>query len=58
MGKELAKLQNDYPNIASRICYTEAFDDWTGITGFDLPRDEWVMKKAIQIGGFGKKKKK
>lgn len=59
-GKELAKLQNDYLDIANRICYAEAFKGWTGITGFDLPKDEWIKNKSLQLitGVKGNKKKK
>ena len=46
-GRELVKLQADYPEIASRICYAEAFKDWDASTGAFLPlNDDWVVYKA------------
>ena len=58
-GKELAKLQNNYPDIANKICYAKAFKGWTGITGFNLPKDSWVINKSLQLirGIKGNKKK-
>ena len=29
--------------------YDEAFRDWIGATGHDLPRDEWVQNKARRL---------
>lgn len=53
-GHELANLQNKYPEIASRVCYAEAFKDWTGDTGAFLPLDDpWVINKAYQLLGRG-----
>ncbi len=49
-GKELVKLQRDYPNIAKRICYAQAFKDWDASTGAFLPlQDQWVIRKAQQL---------
>ena len=49
-GRELVKLQRDYPNIAKRICYAEAFKDWDASTGAFLPlQDPWVTRKAQQL---------
>lgn len=49
-GRELVKLQEDYPDIAKRICYAEAFKDWDASTGAFLPlKDEWVVRKAKQL---------
>ena len=51
-GHELANLQNKHPDIASRVCYAEAFKDWTGDTGAFLPLDDpWVINKAYQLLG-------
>ena len=53
-GHELANLQNKHPDIASRVCYAEAFKDWTGDTGAFLPLDDpWVINKAYQLLGRG-----
>jgi hypothetical protein len=49
-GRELVKLQRDYPNIAKRICYAETFKDWDASTGAFLPlQDPWVTRKAQQL---------
>lgn len=49
-GKELAQLQKDYPEIAAKICFAEAFKDWDGTTGFHLPlKNKWVVKKATYL---------
>lgn len=49
-GKELVKLQSDYPEIASRVCYAKAFKDWDASTGAFLPlKDEWVVRKSKQL---------
>lgn len=45
---ELAKMQTKgkYPIIR---WYDEEFRDWTGETGFHLPRDQWVSEKALYL---------
>ena len=49
-GRELVQLQKDYPNIAKRICYAEAFKDWDASTGAFLPlQDPWIIRKAQQL---------
>lgn len=49
-AKELAKLQNDYPDIASQVIFAEAFKDFEGNTGFDLPfKDEQVINIASRL---------
>lgn len=49
-GRELVKLQADYPEIASRICYADAFKDWDASTGAFLPlEDDWVVYKAQHL---------
>lgn len=49
-GKELAQLQNDYPDISKNVIWADAFDGWDGTTGFHLPiKDPWVMQKARKI---------
>jgi hypothetical protein len=49
-AKELAELQNKYPEIASKCVYSEVFIDFDGSTGFDLDMsDPWIQMKAIQI---------
>lgn len=49
-GRELVQLQKDYPDIAKRICFAKAFEDWDASTGAFLPlQDEWVIRKAQQL---------
>lgn len=46
-AQELVKLQREYPLIADRVDYSEAFKDFDGSTGFDLPyRQPEIMSKA------------
>lgn len=56
-SKELVSLQKQYPNIAEKVMWADAFSDFDGTTGFNLPlKDSWVMQKAMQIGGVVQKK--
>lgn len=48
-GKELAQLQNEYPEIAAQVEYAEAFKDWDGTTGFHLPKNEQVIRIANRL---------
>lgn len=58
-AKELVSLQKQYPNIAEQVIWADAFLDFDGTTGFNLPlKDSWVMRKAVQIGGVTQKKTK
>lgn len=45
---ELAILQNEeeYPMIG---WYDKEFRDWTGETGYHLPRDPWIAEKATYL---------
>lgn len=46
-ARELAKLQEQYPDIARRVDYHEGFIGFDGSTGFDLPyRQPEIMNKA------------
>lgn len=50
IGKELVMLQNEYPGIARKVCWAEAFKGFDASTGFDLPiKDPWVINKARQL---------
>lgn len=58
-ARELVKLQKDHPEIASRVCYAEAFADWDASTGAFLPlTDPWVMAKALTFVRPNKKGRK
>lgn len=47
---KLVELQNEYPDIAARCVYAEAFKDFDGSTGFNLPLDDpWANHKARQL---------
>lgn len=47
---ELVTLQKTYPYIAEKCVYADAFRDFDGSTGFDLPlRDPWVMERAERL---------
>lgn len=49
-GKELVRLQAEYPEISKIVAYADEFKDWSGNTGFNLPlQDPWVCFKAQQL---------
>lgn len=48
-GKELVRLQADYPEIASQVEYAEAFKDWDASTGFHLPANEQIVRIACRL---------
>ena len=49
-AKELVQLQKDYPQISKDVIFYDAFKNWDGTTGFDLPlEDQWVVQKANQL---------
>lgn len=49
-ANELAQLQQEYPEIACRVCYSQAFEDWDGSTGAFLPlNDDWVIHKTNHL---------
>jgi hypothetical protein len=46
-AQELVKLQKENPTISERVDYHEAFENFDGSTGFDLPyRHPEIMTKA------------
>lgn len=49
-ANRLVELQKQYPDIAQRCVYTDAFKDFDGSTGFNLPLDDpWANHKAKQL---------
>lgn len=47
---ELVELQKENPEISKQVIYYDAFKNFDGTTGFDLPyKDEWVVKKAYYV---------
>lgn len=57
-AKELVQLQEDYPKESSEVIWFEAFKDFDGSTGMDLPiKDPWVRNKAQELINNREKKK-
>lgn len=48
-ARELVQLQRYYPDIAAEVQYAEAFEGFDGSTGFDLPRNEQVIRIANRL---------
>jgi len=49
-ASELEQLQADYPDIATKAPYAEAFKGFDHSTGCDLPLgDPWAVNKARQL---------
>jgi NAD-dependent DNA ligase len=46
---ELANLQDQFPEIAAAAPFAAEFTGWDGTTGFDLPHNEWALRKAEQL---------
>lgn len=56
-AKELVDFQNKYPEIARECIYAEAFKNFDGSTGFDLPLDDpWANHKAEYLLRIQEKK--
>lgn len=56
---ELEELQRDYPEIAERCVYAEAFRDFDHSTGYHLPLDDiWANKKAKELITYAAKNKR
>ena len=43
-ANQLRDIQKEYGEKIG--FYDEAFKDWTGVTGCDLPQDDWIRGKA------------
>lgn len=49
-GRELVKLQQDYPRIAKIVDYADDFSDWDASTGAFLPlHNEEVIRIATRL---------
>ena len=47
---ELAKLQKENPDVAKSVIFADAFEDFDGSTGFDLPyRDAQIIHIASRL---------
>lgn len=56
-AQELVKLQKENPTISERVDYHEAFENFDGSTGFDLPyRHPEIMAKAQYLLNVHKRK--
>ena len=55
-AKELVRLQNEYPDVASQVVYAEEFKDFDGSTGFNLPKDDKVLAKAQYLLNISRKR--
>ncbi len=56
-AKELVRLQEEYPEVASHVVYADEFKDFDGSTGFNLPKDERVMAKAQYLLTISRKRR-
>lgn len=56
-AKELVRLQEQYPEVASQVVYAEEFKDFDGSTGFNLPKDDRVMAKAQYLLSISRKRR-
>jgi hypothetical protein len=52
---ELTQLQKLYPEHCKLKWYDIDFEGWDGSTGFHLPKDDWVVRKAHQILAYHEK---
>ncbi|NFP51796.1 DNA ligase LigA-related protein [Clostridium argentinense] len=49
-SEELVKLQNENESILSECIYSNAFEDFDGTTGYDLPLDDnWIEARSMYI---------
>jgi hypothetical protein len=57
-ARELAKLQQDHPEISAQVKYMrEAFEDFAGETGYHLPlMDERANAVALELLDLTQKK--
>lgn len=55
---ELEQLQHEYPELANKVEYAEAFKDFDHSTGYNLPyRDDKIREKAIWLMRLHDKRK-
>ena len=55
---ELARLQDEYPDIAKTVIYAKEFEGFDGSTGFDLPKTDEIKQKAEKLLSIKDKNKK
>lgn len=51
-AKELAKLQEEYPDIAERVCYADVFRGFTGDSASGLVYDNDTIRRARMLVGM------
>lgn len=56
-AKELVRLQEAHPEVASRVVYADEFKDFDGSTGFNLPKDDRIMAKAQYLLSISRKRR-
>ncbi len=57
-GRELVKLQNDYPEISRQVEWYKEFKDWDATTGFHLPLTHpWVLSTAQMLLNIEERRK-
>lgn len=56
-AKELAELQQKYPNMSKKIPYAEQFTDWDGSSGAFLEYDDSIKNVAHRLLQLQKPKK-
>lgn len=59
--KELVELHNKHPRETKQAVFPEAFEGWSGFTGFDLfSKDNmtelWARQKALQLQTYSLRK--
>lgn len=58
LSKRLVDLQEANPELSKEVEWAEAFEDWDGSTGFNLPLgDSWVQNKGNYILKLSKENK-
>lgn len=55
-AKELVQLQKDYPEIAKKCPYADAYEGFDYSTGYNLPlQDPWAVNKALALLEYKRK---
>lgn len=48
-AKELAKVQDEHPDLASQVEYADMFNGWTGDSGAFLIFDDNIVRRANRV---------
>ena len=57
-AKELARLQHQYPEVAAKVVYADAFADFEGDTAAGLPYDDEATVGKARYLLIGRRKKR